>query len=86
MATRDAVLDALKTIKDPGGEDIVSAGVVRALNVDDGAVRFVMEIAPSEAKAYEVIKAEAEKALGQLGGVEKVSIVLTGRGAAPLET
>ena len=37
--TREAVLDVLKRVADPlGGKDIVSAGMVRALNVDAGAV------------------------------------------------
>ncbi len=79
-ATREAVLEALKGVTDPvSGSDIVGAGVVRALNVGgDGAVRFVMEIAPSQAKAYEAVKDEAEKALAGVEGVGTVSIVLTG--------
>ena len=64
-ASRDAVLTALKTVTDPAtGTDIVASGVMRALNVDDaGAVRFVMEIPPAQAKAYEEAKALAEAAL-----------------------
>jgi ATP-binding protein involved in chromosome partitioning len=80
VADRDAVLNVLKTITDPIADgDIVSSGVMRALNVDDtGAVRFVMEIAPTHAAAYEAVKAEAEAKLGALAGVTKVAIVLTG--------
>ncbi|WP_371229699.1 P-loop NTPase [Roseovarius sp. 2305UL8-3] len=85
--SRDAVTAALKTINDPiAGSDIMASGVVRALNVDEaGTVRFVMEIAPSHAKAYEAVKAEAEAALNALDGVSGVSIVLTGHSdkAAP---
>ncbi|MBV2359437.1 Mrp/NBP35 family ATP-binding protein [Thalassococcus sp. CAU 1522] len=79
-ASREAVLEALKTIPDPVGDgDIVASGVVRALNVSaDGAVRFVMEIAPSQAKAYEAIKAQAETALAAVEGIGAVSIVMTG--------
>ncbi|MEQ5828594.1 iron-sulfur cluster carrier protein ApbC [Sulfitobacter sp. NFXS29] len=79
-ASREAVLTALKTVTDPAtGTDIVASGVMRALNVDDaGAVRFVMEIPPAQAKAYEEAKAQAEAALAQVEGVSKVSIVLTG--------
>ncbi|MEP5967590.1 MAG: P-loop NTPase, partial [Sulfitobacter pontiacus] len=79
-ASREAVLTALKTVTDPAtGTDIVASGVMRALNVDDaGAVRFVMEIPPAQAKAYEEAKALAEAALAQVDGVSKVSIVLTG--------
>ena len=85
MADREAVLDVLKSISDIVSEgDIVSAGVMRALNVEeDGTVRFVMEIAPSAAKEYEAVKAEAEAKLAKLEGVKTVSIVLTGHSAQP---
>ncbi len=78
--TREQVLDTLKTVEDPvAGSDIVASGVMRALNVDDaGAVRFVMEIPPSQAKVYEEVKAKAEAALTARGDVAKVMIVLTG--------
>ncbi|MEO1549327.1 MAG: Mrp/NBP35 family ATP-binding protein [Pseudomonadota bacterium] len=76
---REAVLAALKTITDPvAGTDIVASGVMRALNVDGDTVRFVLEIAPSQAEAYEAVKAKAEATLAALDGVSKVSIVLTG--------
>ncbi len=47
-ASREAVQAVLKSVADPvAGGDIMSSGVVRALNVDEaGAVRFVMEIPP----------------------------------------
>ena len=77
---RDTVTAALKQIEDPvAGGDIMASGVVRALNVgDDGAVRFVMEIPPSQARAYEDAKAKAEAALESLEGIGTVSIVMTG--------
>ncbi len=77
---RDTVTAALKTVADPvAGGDILSSGVVRALNVDgSGAVRFVMEIPPSHAAAYEAAKAQAEAALAALDGIGQVSIVMTG--------
>jgi ATP-binding protein involved in chromosome partitioning len=85
LVDREAVLDVLKSISDVVSEnDIVSAGVMRALNVEpDGTVRFVMEIAPSAAKEYEAVKAEAEAKLAKLEGIKTVSIVLTGHSAQP---
>ena len=85
MADREAVLDVLKSISDVVSDgDIVSAGVMRALNVDeDGTVRFVMEIAPSAAKEYEAVKTAAETKLKALEGIKTVSIVLTGHSAQP---
>ncbi len=83
--TREAALDCLKTISDPAGGDIVSSGAMRALNVDAGTVRFVLEIPGSQAEAYQPVKAAAEAALAALDGVETVSIVMTGHSspAAP---
>ncbi|WP_299693717.1 Mrp/NBP35 family ATP-binding protein [uncultured Tateyamaria sp.] len=75
--SREQVLEVLKGIDAPGG-DIVSTGVMRALNVDGGSVRFVMEINPAQASAYEGVKAQAETALTALDGIENVAIVLTG--------
>ena len=73
---REAVLAALKDIADPASDaDIVSAGIVRALNVDNGDVRFVMEIAGSQAAEYEAAKAKVEARLGELDGIGTISIV-----------
>ncbi len=76
--SRETVLDTLKTIADPAGDaDIVTTGVMRALNVDVGTVRFVLEINATNAAAYEAVKAEAEARLADLDGVENVAVVLT---------
>ncbi|WP_108483227.1 Mrp/NBP35 family ATP-binding protein [Oceaniglobus ichthyenteri] len=76
--TRDDVLAALKTITDPlAGSSIVDAGIVKALTVQDGAVRFVLEIAPSQANAYQAVKDAAEARVKALDGVGTVSVVLT---------
>ncbi|WP_299840148.1 Mrp/NBP35 family ATP-binding protein [uncultured Jannaschia sp.] len=75
--TREEVLATLKSVRTPEGADIVSAGLVRALSVDDGAVRFVMEVPPSRGKAMEPVRAEAEAALTAIAGVTKASVLLT---------
>ncbi|ANT63316.1 sodium:proton antiporter (plasmid) [Salipiger sp. CCB-MM3] len=79
-ASRETVQTVLKSIADPvAGGDIMSSGVVRALNVDEaGAVRFVMEIPPSQSTAYTKIKEQAESALRATEGVSAVAIVMTG--------
>ena len=77
--SREDVLAALKAIEDPTGKgDIVTAGVMRALNVDDSSVRFVLEIDPAKAESYEPVRASAEAAVKALPGVSSVSAVLTG--------
>ena len=79
---RDSVLDALKQITDPAsGSDIVTAGVMRALSIEGGTVRFVLEINPERAKEYEVVQALAEAAVTALDGVQSVSVVMTGHSA-----
>ena len=76
--SREDVLTRLREVADPSGTDIVEAGVVRALHVEDTSVRFVMEVARPE--PYEAIKAEAEQKLKDLG-VSQVSIVMTAHSA-----
>ena len=79
---RDSVLEALKQITDPAsGSDIVTAGVMRALSIEDGTIRFVLEINPDRAKEYEAVQALAEAAVKGLDGVETVSVVMTGHSA-----
>ena len=75
--TREAVLDALKAIKDPFADsDIVASGIVRALNVDDAGVRFVMEVDAARGKAMEPVRQAAEDAVRALG-IANVSVMLT---------
>ncbi len=82
--TREAVLETLKGIEDVGGHgDIVQTGVVRALNIEGATVRFVLEIDPARAQAYEPLRAEAERRVKDLPGAEQVSVVLTGHSAQP---
>ncbi len=76
--TREDVLAVLKTVNLPdGGQDILAAGMVRALHVEDGAVRFVLEIDASHASQLEPVRAEAEKRLKALDGLKSVSVVMT---------
>ncbi|MEM9394007.1 MAG: Mrp/NBP35 family ATP-binding protein [Pseudomonadota bacterium] len=76
--TREQVLETLKQVQDPlGGGDLVSAGMVRALTVDGGAVRFVIEVDPTRAKEIEPARAEAEEKLKAIDGVASVSAVMT---------
>lgn len=80
--TRETVLAALKTISDPiSGDDIVGAGIMRALTVEGAEVRFVLEIDPAQAEAYGPVRDAAEKAVSALAGVDKVSALLTGHAA-----
>jgi ATP-binding protein involved in chromosome partitioning len=80
-ATREGVLEALKTISDPvSGSDIVSAGVVRALNVEGETARFVLEIDPAKAEIYGPVR-DAAEAAAKSAGAASVSAVLTAHSA-----
>ena len=58
--------------------------MIRALQIDAAAVRFVIEAADADqARQLEGVRAEAEAAVRQLPGVETVSVVLTAHGPAP---
>ncbi|MDQ7776534.1 Mrp/NBP35 family ATP-binding protein [Paracoccus aminovorans] len=89
--SRERVLEELSRIAIPGGGTLVSRDLVRALNVESGIVRFVIEAPdPTLARALAPVEAEAQRLLSALPGVEKVQIVTTApagpRGAAPQVT
>ncbi len=72
------MLGVLAGVKDPiSGSSIVEAGIVKALTVTDGAVRFVMEVSGSHAAAYTALKDDAEAQIKALDGVTTVAIILT---------
>lgn len=76
--TRETVLNTLKSIKDSkSGDDLVASGMVRALQIGDGTIRFVMEIDASRIGDMEALKADAENRLSALDGCKNVQIILT---------
>lgn len=82
--TKDSVETALKKITLPDGGDLISRDMVRALSVDGGEVRFVIE-APegTDGKAIEPLRAAAEQIVSRIEGVNKVMAVLTAHGPSP---
>lgn len=82
--TRDQVLDVLRTVSCPGGGDMVSRDLVRAIRIEGDAVRFVIEAETADAaRMLEGARSEAEKAVRDLAGVGTVAAVLTAHSAAP---
>jgi ATP-binding protein involved in chromosome partitioning len=80
---RDLVMRTLAGVALPGGGDLVSRDLIRALAIDGGTVRFVIEAAtPDEARALGPAQAEAEAKLKALPGVSAVQVVMTAHGPA----
>ena len=85
--SRENVLAVLARMAVPGGGDLVSRDLIRALQIEDGSLRFVIEAASAEeARGLAAVQIAAESALKALAGVTSVQIVLTAHGpvkAAP---
>ena len=81
--TREDVLAALARISTSQGGTLVSRDLVRALFVEGGSVRFVIEApSPEEARTLGPAQAAAELAVKALPGVTAVSVVTTAHGPA----
>ena len=80
---RELVMRVLAGIALPGGGDLVSRDLIRALSVEGGLVRFVIEAAtPDEARTLGPAQAAAEAKLKALPGVTSVQLVMTAHGPA----
>ena len=76
--TNDDVLAELRQLSLPDGGDLVSADMVRALTIDSGQVRFVIEAPDAEtARKMTAIREAAEAMVARLPGVTGVSAILT---------
>ncbi len=76
--TRDEVLAALKSVTNPvTGTDLIASDIVRALTVEDGKVRFVMEVDPAHGKAMEPVRQQAVAEVEKLAGAGNVNALLT---------
>ncbi len=80
----DDIVARLKSVPVPGGGDLMSRDLVRALRIEGGSVHFVIEAEnPDAARALEAARAEAEAAVAGMDGVESVSAVLTAHDSQP---
>ncbi|HUG60823.1 MAG TPA: iron-sulfur cluster assembly protein, partial [Methylomirabilota bacterium] len=75
---KDQVLALLRQMTPPGAErDIVSAGQVSEVFVNDGRVMFSITVAAEQAKAMEPFRTEVERRVKALPGVERAMVALT---------
>ncbi|RMF45124.1 MAG: iron-sulfur cluster carrier protein ApbC [Anaerolineae bacterium] len=75
MVTQEAVLEALRQVQDPDlRKDLVSLNMIRDLQVDGGNVRFTIHLTTPACPMKNKMKADAEKAVLAVPGVEKVEV------------
>ena len=81
--TLDTVMATLAQIATPTGGTLVGDDLIRALVIESGSVRFVIESPNSDhARAMSAVSQAAERALRALPGVTSVQIVVTAHGPA----
>ncbi|MDJ0821300.1 MAG: Mrp/NBP35 family ATP-binding protein [Paracoccaceae bacterium] len=81
--TKADVQTALARLALPDGGDLISRDMIRAVVIENGAVRFVIEAPSAEiAKQMEPLRQAAEQIVGELPGVASVSAALTAHGPA----
>jgi len=84
MLTQDSIRDALKAVKYPGySRDIVSFGLVKDVAVSNGAVSVSIVVTSANAEAIQQIKAESERVVRALPGVEKLFVEVRQNAPAP---
>src|SRR6516225_6176769 len=88
--SEEQVREALRAVRYPGfSRDIVSFGLVRSVQIDDGEVRVQLALVTNDPNVPATIKTEAEKALRALSGVRTAKVLIDihappgGAGAAP---
>lgn len=83
MLTEDDIRNALKAVKYPGfSRDIVSFGLIKELSTANGAVSVSMELTSSSPEAAQQIKADSERVLKALPGVNAVHVEVKQKGGA----
>jgi ATP-binding protein involved in chromosome partitioning len=82
-ADRETVMQVLAGVTLAGGGDLVSRDLIRALVVEGGVIRFIIEAAtPEEARVLAPAQQVAEARLKALAGVTSVQVLMTAHGPA----
>jgi ATP-binding protein involved in chromosome partitioning len=81
MQTQESILEALKAVKYPGySRDIVSFGLVRGIAVNEGSASLKLQFTSNSSQAAEQVKAEVQKTVGALPGIQHVEVEITFQG------
>jgi len=75
--SEELVRNALKAVKYPGfTRDIVSFGLVKSVNIDNGEVKVQLALATNDPNVPATIKNDAEKALRAIEGVRSAKVLI----------
>ncbi len=81
--TPDLITAALKRVTLPDGGDLVSRDMIRAIQIDGAAVRFIIEApTPEAAQAMAPVREAAQAAVAAVPGVDSVQVAMTAHGPA----
>lgn len=75
--SEDKIKEALKSVKYPGfTRDIVSFGLVKSINIDNGDVRVQLALATNDPNVPATIKSDSERVLREVAGVENARVLI----------
>src|SRR5438046_8735011 len=75
--SEEEIKKALKTVKYPGfTRDVVSFGLVRTIQIDNGDVKVQLAIATNDPNVPATIKNDAERALRSIEGVRNAKVLI----------
>jgi len=75
--SEEQIKDALKAVKYPGfSRDIVSFGLVKGINIDNGEVKVQLALATNDPSVPQTIKTEAEKILREMPGIQNARVLI----------
>ncbi|HSU54111.1 MAG TPA: Mrp/NBP35 family ATP-binding protein [Candidatus Dormibacteraeota bacterium] len=84
MVTENEIREALKAVRYPGyTRDIVSFGLVKEIAASNGAASVVIHLTGGKPEAAAEIKAESERAIRAVPGINSVYVEVRQQGAAP---
>jgi ATP-binding protein involved in chromosome partitioning len=84
--TQEQVLEALKSVLLPNGQDIVSAGIISEIFIDKDKAIFSMNVAADDAETMEPVRKQAQSAVADLPNAVGAMVALTAErkgGSAP---
>ncbi len=78
MLTKDAVIEALRGVKDPElDRSLVELGMIKDVQIEAGRVEVTVALTVSGCPLKSKIQSDVEAAVGQLDGVEAVTVNMT---------